>query len=90
MWIVRYTRLSSAKSLMPVPAERFLLMSFMYVRKRSGPRTVPWGTPESTGAGADVAPSTSTDCSRKERKERIHFSRGPPIPREESLKRSFL
>ena len=83
--IVRYRRLSSANSLILVPSVRFLLMSFMYVRNRRGPRTVPWGTPERTGAGEDLAPSTSTVCMRLERNDRIHRRSDPPMPNEESL-----
>ena len=33
-------------------------------RKSSSPSTVPWGTPLSTGAFSDVAPSTMTCCVR--------------------------
>ena len=29
----------------------------MYRRNRTGPRTVPWGTPETTGSESDDAPS---------------------------------
>ena len=60
-------------------------MSLIYVRKSKGPSTVPWGTPESTGAGEDFAPSTSTVCSRLVRKERIHRRSGPPMPTAESF-----
>ena len=37
------------------------------MRKRSGPRIDPWGTPESTGSGSDVTPRTVTLCNRPER-----------------------
>ena len=33
----------------------------MYNSNRLGPRTEPWGTPESTGAGTDLVPLTTTD-----------------------------
>jgi hypothetical protein len=29
---------------------------------KSGPRTVPWGTPESTSVTVDLSPSTITSC----------------------------
>jgi hypothetical protein len=32
--------------------------SLMYIKNSSGPRTVPWGTPEVTGAVSDATPST--------------------------------
>ena len=44
-------RLSSAKSLACVSGVRRASgRSFMNSKKRRGPRTVPWGTPEETGA----------------------------------------
>ena len=43
--------ISSAKNF----AEDFILVSrsLMYMRKRSGPRTDPWGTPDSIGAHSE-------------------------------------
>ena len=41
--------LSSAKSLR-VLCCKYSGKSFIYIRKRIGPRTVPWGTPDVTGA----------------------------------------
>ena len=41
--------LSSAKSL-SVLCCKYSGKSFIYIRKRIGPRTVPWGTPDVTGA----------------------------------------
>ena len=34
----------------------------MYMRNISGPRTIPWGTPERTEASPDDLPSTITLC----------------------------
>ena len=45
---------------MDVPGVKLSLMSFTY--KRSGPKTVPCGTPDRTGAGDDFAPSSRTTC----------------------------
>ena len=36
--------------------------SFIIAKKRSGPRTVPCGTPERTSALVDLVPSKRTDC----------------------------
>ena len=44
------------------------------------PKTVPWGTPEVTGAGLDLWPSTNTCCVLLARKLLIHWSRLPRIP----------
>ena len=55
--------------------------------KRRGPRTVPWGTPERTGAGDDLAPSTRTVWMRLDKNDRIQRRRDPPMPREESFVR---
>jgi len=57
VFIGRNKRLSSAKSLVEelgVESGR----SFMYRRKRRGPRTVPCGTPEETGTGSEDTPSS--------------------------------
>ena len=55
----RYNTQSSAKSL------TMLLVidscrSLMYARNKTGPRTVPCGTPLVTGLGVEVSPSSST------------------------------
>ena len=49
--------------------------SFMQRIKRSGPRTVPWGTPDITASSLDRALSISTDCVRRIRKDSIHARR---------------
>ena len=36
----------------------------MYMRNNSGPNTVPWGTPDRTGAGSDDSPSHTTHIVR--------------------------
>jgi hypothetical protein len=47
--------------------------SFIYTRKRTGPRTVPWGTPEVTGTISDDSPSRTTVCVRFDKKAEIHY-----------------
>ena len=47
---------------MLVPVVNLYPVSFMYSRNRSGPSTVPCGTPDRTVAGYDLLPSSSTDC----------------------------
>ena len=51
----------------------FVFMSFMYSRKRTGPRTEPCGTPDVTHALSDRVPLTETHCFRCERNYFIHF-----------------
>ena len=46
----------------------------MYRENNKGPRTVPWGTPDKTGAQSDFTPFTTTRCCLKQRKESIHFT----------------
>ena len=50
-----------------------LFMSFMYSRKRTGPRTEPCGTPDVTHVLSDRAPLTETLCFRCERNDFIQF-----------------
>jgi hypothetical protein len=50
--------------------------SLMYIKNSSGPRTVPWGTPEVTGAVSDATP-TITLWVRPARKLLIQFKVGP-------------
>ena len=50
------------------------------MRKRIGPRTDPWGTPEVTGAGADDLPSTTTCWVLLFRKTWIHDNVWPLTP----------
>ena len=38
--------------------------SFIYARKRMGPNTDPWGTPDVTGIDDDLDPLTTTLCVR--------------------------
>ena len=54
--------------------------SFMNIRNNSGPNTVPWGTPLTTLALSDVAPSTNTCCVLLLRKAYIHLYVVPCMP----------
>ena len=44
---------------------------YNYIRKRIGPRTVPWGTPDVTGALLDISPSSTTVWVQSVRKSEI-------------------
>ena len=57
-----------------------LVMSFMYSRKRTGPRTEPCGTPDVTHVLSDRDPLTETLCLRCERNDFIKFLVFPVIP----------
>ena len=57
-----------------------LFMSFMYSRKRTGPRTEPCGTPDVTHVLSDRAPLTETLCFRCEINDFIKFLVFPVIP----------
>ena len=58
MSIFRYNALSSANSL--ILEVRLFSMSLMYRRNRSGPSTVPWGTPDVYICVSKWEPFTST------------------------------
>ena len=45
------------------------------LEKRIGPRTVPWGTPDVTGALLDISPSSTTVWVRSVRKSEIQSYR---------------
>ena len=79
-FIVRYNKLSSANNRNCVPGDIPLCISFMYIRNKRGPSTVPCGTPDSTGAGSDTAPSTTTTWLLLDRKDSIHLSVDALIP----------
>ena len=53
---------------------------YIYIRNSSGPRTVPWGTPDVTGLESDDIPSKTTVCSRSVRKDEIHPRVVPVTP----------
>ena len=63
--VSRWQTQSSAKSLISDSISDE--MSFMYRENNKGPRTVPWGTPDQTGAQSDFTPFTI-----KEAKKRIY------------------
>ena len=67
---VIYIIVSSAKSRTLLLTE--LGRSFIYARKRHGPNTDPWGTPDITGKVSDVHPSIRTFWVRHCKKELIH------------------
>ena len=58
--IVRYRTQLSANNMAVVPAEMQSGRSFIKSRNSNGPRTLPWGTPDRTGADFDVVPSRMT------------------------------
>ena len=59
---------SSAKSLISDSVSDE--MSFMYRENNKESRTVPWGTPDKTGAQSDFTPFTTTRCCLKKRTSR--------------------
>ena len=64
--IARYKAVLSAKSLTPDLACSG--RSFMYARKKIGPRTEPCGTPEETGIFSELIPLIITACFRLSKK----------------------
>ena len=76
--IVPYNNASSAKSL--TVELRLSGKSFIYIKNSSGPKTVPWGTPDVVTTGADDAPSITTDWVRCVRNDSNQLCSGPRIP----------
>jgi hypothetical protein len=68
--VVLYLICSSANSLVVDVTDSG--KSLMYRRNRSGPRTVPWGTPDVTGDLPDFIPSHTTSWVLYWRKLAIH------------------
>jgi len=51
----------------------------IWIKNKSGPRTVPWGTPESTVTDDENSPSTITRSLFVKNADN-HFSKFPSIP----------
>ena len=85
--MVRYMMVSSANSLMLLLIES--CMSFMYMRKRQGPSTDPWGTPDSTGHAPDCSPSRTIFCDLPDKKDLIHAITVVFMPSRWSFSRSL-
>ena len=77
-----------ANSLIFVPSVKPLDMSLMYIKKKSGPSTVPWGTPERTDVGGDSIPSTKTLWFLPIKKDLVQSKGGPLIPLCSNFRRS--
>ena len=74
--MIEETRVSSAKR-DAKDTTRFVSRSLIMIIKRIGPRTVPWGTPDSTGEGVEIAPFAETCCVLLERNV---WSQTPTLP----------
>ena len=57
-----------------------LSVSWIIIRKRSGPSTDPWGTPEIASVTSDKVQLTDTLCNLPVRKDFIQSSSLPLIP----------
>ncbi len=57
-----------------------MLISFMYIMDRTGPRTEPYGTPLVTGAQSEAVPLITTLCSLLLSQFSIHLCTLPAIP----------
>ena len=78
--IRQYNTQSSAKSRVTDSGDMYFGRSLMYRRNNNGLRTLPCGTPDSTGAEVDDDPSSSTCWLRPSRKLLIHLFRLFCIP----------
>ena len=80
LWISRYTRQSSAKRWHLVDGCRTDKRPLMYRRNRSGPSTVPCGTPEVTSELEENCPSMITLCVCPRRNDSIYVRMLPLMP----------
>ena len=64
--------------------------SFINNKKRIGPNTAPWGTPDVTGTSVEVVLFTTTFWVWLERKDLIHVQILPLTPYQSSLYKSLL
>ena len=71
--------ISSAKSFGVAEVNAFW-MSFTYSKKRSGPRTEPWGTPQPMTEVLEHAPLTDVNCLRPLRNVSNQLRALPLIP----------
>ena len=78
--IVLYKMQSSANNLAVDLGDMYSGRSFMNKRNSRCPRTLPWGTPDWTGADDEVTPSRRTCCDLFPRKLLIQLWRLPLIP----------
>ena len=58
----------------------FLVMSAINMRKRTGPNTVPWGTPLDTGPYVLMPPDIWTNCLQSDRNDASHMPTCLVIP----------
>ena len=59
--------------------------SLISIRKRMGPSTEPWETPDKTGAGSEQTPSMTTFCVCQDSQAVIHWRISFRIPKYPSL-----
>ena len=76
--IHKYMAVSSAKSL--TLDITFSGRSFMYAKKRIGPRTEPCRTPDETGIELELVPLETNGCFLLSKKTFIHLRVSPPPP----------
>ena len=77
--IVSFYNASSAKRL--TVESRRSGKSFIYIKYSSGPKTVPWGTPDVVTMGTDdPLPPITTDWVRCVRNDSNQLCSGPRIP----------
>ena len=73
--------MSSAKSFTwDVLASIMSGISLTKIRNKTGPNTLPWGTPLMTSEVLDGTPFTTTRCVLPLKKDSIHFNKLPVMP----------
>ena len=82
-----YNRQSSAKRRTDMCGSMTLGRSFMKHKNSKGPRTVPWGTPESTLWALEWQPSIITLCVLADRKDLIQVRSSPCMPSSSNFRR---
>ena len=65
--MLRYKAISSANNEMELDGEIWVTISLIKTVNNKGPKTEPWGTPDTTFLTVDSSPPTATTCDQSDK-----------------------